>query len=197
MEQLEMLKIDRSLCSASAWSGGATTELLIGPEGATYAGRDFLWRLSSATVELEESTFTALPDYDRIIMTLEGEMDLSHNGGSWIHLKEFAPHSFDGADLTVSRGKVTDFNLMLKKGSCRGEVTVLEAGPGVVSDGTCCGESLFFYCHEGSLRVEEEVLGGGQALFIKRVLPTSRISYEAKPGSRAVLARIRVLSQKK
>ena len=47
------------------WSGGATTQLAIAPKGAVYADRDFLWRLSSATVELDESDFTPLPAYDR------------------------------------------------------------------------------------------------------------------------------------
>ena len=63
------------------WSGGLTTQLGIAPEGAVYSGRDFLWRLSSATVEDAESDFTALPDYERLISTLEGTIELSHNGG--------------------------------------------------------------------------------------------------------------------
>ena len=33
------------------WSGGLTTQLGIAPASAVYADRDFLWRLSSATVE--------------------------------------------------------------------------------------------------------------------------------------------------
>ena len=45
----------------SVWSDGTTTQLLIAPEGAHYAARDFLWRVSSATVELDESDFTPLP----------------------------------------------------------------------------------------------------------------------------------------
>lgn len=36
----------------TTWSGGTTTQLAIAPEGAVYADRDFLWRLSSAGVEL-------------------------------------------------------------------------------------------------------------------------------------------------
>ena len=46
----------------TSWSGGTTTQLTIAPAGAVYADRDFLWRVSSATVELDESDFTALPD---------------------------------------------------------------------------------------------------------------------------------------
>ena len=58
------------------WSGGLTTQLGIAPAGAVYADRDFLWRLSSATVEDAESDFTALPDYERLISTLEGTIEL-------------------------------------------------------------------------------------------------------------------------
>ena len=63
------------------WSGGLTTQLGIAPAGAVYADRDFLWRLSSATVEDAESDFTALPDYERLISTLECTIELNHNGG--------------------------------------------------------------------------------------------------------------------
>ena len=73
-------KIGRDACRVSSWSGGTTTEFSIAPENGNYQSRDFLWRLSSATVELEESTFTSLPDFDRIILTLEGEMDICHDG---------------------------------------------------------------------------------------------------------------------
>ena len=59
-----IIQKDKTNYSTSAWSGGATTEIRIMPEGSRYADREFLWRLSSATVEVEESTFTALPDYD-------------------------------------------------------------------------------------------------------------------------------------
>ena len=36
----------------SQWSGGTTTQLAIAPSGAQYGDRTFLWRLSSATVDL-------------------------------------------------------------------------------------------------------------------------------------------------
>ena len=40
----------------SQWSGGTTTQLAIAPSGAQYGDRAFLWRLSSATVDLEAKT---------------------------------------------------------------------------------------------------------------------------------------------
>ena len=72
------------------WSGGLTTQLGIAPASAVYADRDFLWRLSSATVEDAESDFTALPDYERLISTLEGAIELNHNGGEKLKKQFFS-----------------------------------------------------------------------------------------------------------
>ena len=94
------------------WSGGLTTQLGIAPAGAVYADRDFLWRLSSATVEDTESDFTALPDYERLISTLEGTIELNHNGGEKLTLNPYEVHRFDGGDDTHSWGCCRDFNLL-------------------------------------------------------------------------------------
>ena len=59
------------------WTGGQTKELAIYPPKSKYLDRNFIWRLSSATVETEESDFSKLPDYDRVLMVLEGEVVLS------------------------------------------------------------------------------------------------------------------------
>ena len=123
--------------TTTRWSGGATTELLIRPRGAVYAQRAFLCRVSSATVELLESTFTALPDYDRLIATLDGEIDLVHDGGSPIHLRPYEVHAFDGGSETVSFGRCRDFNLMLRKGQATGSLRALTCdGPCPLSPGT-------------------------------------------------------------
>ncbi|NLL36968.1 MAG: HutD family protein [Fretibacterium sp.] len=94
------------------WAGGTTTQLAIWPEGADYASRRFDWRLSSARVELEESDFTPLPGFHRILMVLEGAIDLVHEGVRTVHLKAFDQDSFEGAWSTRSFGRCVDFNLM-------------------------------------------------------------------------------------
>ena len=66
---------------AARWSGGTTTQLAIEPEGAVYAEREFLWRLSSAGVEQDYSEFTQLPDYNRLLAPLQGQLELSIEGG--------------------------------------------------------------------------------------------------------------------
>ena len=68
---MKIQKISADMQAVSRWSGGTTTQLAISPANALYADREFLWRVSSAVVELPESDFTPLPDYDRILMILE------------------------------------------------------------------------------------------------------------------------------
>ena len=58
------------------WSGGTTTQLAIAPQESVYANRDFLWRFSSAKVILEHSDFTPLSDYNRLIATVKGGLDM-------------------------------------------------------------------------------------------------------------------------
>jgi len=98
------------------WSGGTTTQLYIYPEDALYEKRDFLFRISTATVDIEESFFTKLPGISRCIMPLEGEMELNHKGHYAVTLKKFETDSFEGDWETTSKGKVKDFNLMTNKG---------------------------------------------------------------------------------
>ena len=121
-----MKKLTETDYRISDWSGGKTIQIAIAPEDAVYADRSFLWRLSSATVALDESDFTSLPDYMRLIAPLRGKMELTHNGGDPVELAPYQVHEFDGADATHSRGRCTDFNLMLRKGVCGGSVTALK-----------------------------------------------------------------------
>ncbi len=140
-----MLKITKILpeeMRTSAWSGGTTTEIAIFPAGAEYARRDFLFRISTAMVELDESDFTSLPDYDRIIASVEGTMELTHRAEDGGETAAIEPrktvHRFDGGVPTHCVGRARDLNLMLRKGGAegdmrftdRGELCSLALGPG-------------------------------------------------------------------
>lgn len=124
----------------STWSGGRTTEIYIYPEGSCYADRDFIFRVSTAEVELEESDFTHLPDFFRVIASISGRMELSHagkacgtqkasDGRCCARLEPFkAVYHFDGADETHCIGKARDLNLMLRKGRAEGGFEFLKKG---------------------------------------------------------------------
>lgn len=98
----------------SDWSGGRTTELYIYPEDGSYAKREFLIRVSSATVELEESQFTKLEGIKRKLMILKGNMKLVHKDKKEVEMNQYDVDSFMGDWDTTSYGKVVDFNLMVK-----------------------------------------------------------------------------------
>ncbi len=110
----------------SKWSGGNTRQLAIYPESSNYLDRDFLWRLSSADSDLEESSFTKLPDFDRILMVLDGEVVLAHGQERSVSLKQFEQDAFDGAIKTKCFGSLKkDYNLIMRKG-CKGRMELVE-----------------------------------------------------------------------
>jgi environmental stress-induced protein Ves len=108
--------IRKNVQKTTAWSGGTTTELWIFPDDADYSKLNFDCRISTAVVEVEESTFTDLSGYMRYLMILDGELALQHDDAPEIKLKPFDVDIFDGASKTVAKGKVRDFNVMLKEG---------------------------------------------------------------------------------
>lgn len=101
----------------SNWTGGKTKQLAIFPEDGSYLERNFLWRLSTATCGQEESDFSVLPDFDRVLMVLEGNVVLAHQDVRAVRLGELEQDRFDGAYHTKSFGKITDYNLMVAKGN--------------------------------------------------------------------------------
>ena len=110
----------------SKWSGGNTYELAIYPEKADYLDRDFLWRLSSADSDKEESSFTKLPDYDRILMVLDGSVVLAHGEERTASLGAWESDAFDGAIKTKCFGQLKkDYNLIYRKGT-RGRMELIE-----------------------------------------------------------------------
>lgn len=109
------------------WSGGTTTELYIYPEGASYAAKNFDFRLSSAVVQCEKSEFTPLPSVYRYLMILDGEISVSHENQHTVKLKKFDVDEFWGDWHTVSIGKARDFNLMCQN-NLRGNLAGYEFG---------------------------------------------------------------------
>lgn len=113
---IELIKASELI--TNKWSGGTTTQLAIYPKEATYQDLNFLFRLSTATIEAEKSTFTKLPSISRKIMILDGEIKIEHQNQYSKILKKFEQDSFKGDWNTKSFGKATDFNLMTIGNTC-------------------------------------------------------------------------------
>lgn len=109
----------KATLTTSRWTGGTTTELALFPAGASYQERNFDFRISSATVETEQSEFTDLSGYNRILMVLDGQLEMRHEIGTeqcCVQLSELQQSHFDGAWKTTGFGKVTDFNVIFRYG---------------------------------------------------------------------------------
>lgn len=181
----------------TSWSGGTTTQLAIAPEGAVYADRDFLWRFSSAGVELEHSDFTPLPDYHRLIATLKGGLDMKVGEGERFSLVPYQVYSFDGGVPVESWGRCTDFNLMLRKGQCEGILQALDLEAGAAVSWTApvaapqnfSGRTLAIYCGEGEAVLPEEgrTVQEGQFLLCREA-EDRPIRLESAQGARLMTA---------
>lgn len=118
---MQFQKISQNTYLLNKWTHGETTELFIYPEDGDYAQREFLWRVSSATVASESSDFTVLFGVKRWIMPYDSTLHLTHTNNSKplysITLKPYEAHCFKGDWNTASVGKTRDFNLMLKEGA--------------------------------------------------------------------------------
>lgn len=143
----------------STWAGGKTWELIIEPEGSSYSKGMFDLRVSSASVELDQSTFSKLEGFERIIIPLTGELTLWHSemeepDGSAINLKPYDLYHFSGGGITKSRGKVQDFNVFYRPG-LEPLVKVVRLGEGLVLDKKT---SIVFSWEPSDLVLEEQVL---------------------------------------
>lgn len=157
------------------WSGGTIEELFIYPENAKYENRDFIFVISTATVDIEESNFTILKNYNRIIMTLDNTLVLTHNDKEKITLSKYEPHVFYGGDKTQSYGKVNDYNFIMNREICYGDVCGMSIASGSViyprkSNDLCEKKLEVIYCAEGkfTFKIEDakHIINQGETLII-------------------------------
>ncbi|MEO9534049.1 MAG: HutD family protein [Crocinitomicaceae bacterium] len=163
-----MIHLIKSNFEIKDWSGGTTTELFIYPEGAEYADLNFHFRLSTATVEVEESTFTSLPGVNRTLMVLYGQMDLIHEAQHKTSLLPFEQDEFKGDWITHSAGKCVDFNLMCR-GKTSGELTGFALKKNQYRILDCDGDIQFLYIVNGSIELNRKTYFTNGLVRIKKL----------------------------
>ena len=97
---------------ASEWDGGKTYEYFIYPPESNYSERNFLFRISSASIDKVPSQFTRFENYQRYLVMLDNSLELVRNGNT----ERYEKHelfTFDSNDAIVSSSLGTDFNLMV------------------------------------------------------------------------------------
>jgi environmental stress-induced protein Ves len=171
-----------------AWANGTSTELFIFPENGDFLTRNFLFRISTATVEAETSTFSFFEGIERTLMILEGNLVLEHVGRYSKELKTFDQDSFSGEWDTKSIGKVKDFNLMCKKGAS-GSVQHYPFSSNESNQLELKGAMSFIYVQSGVFACRGEVLSAGDTLQIQKVVE-NEIEIKAKEGGDLVFVEV-------
>lgn len=161
------------------WASGTSTEIFIFPADASFASRNFLFRISTATVEADESVFTHFAGITRHLMILQGELELIHEGRYTKHLKPFDQDTFSGEWRTRSKGRVTDFNLMLKQ-RATGSLTAHHIEHGKTLSLTASGDYYFIYVASGEGNYENnEIVNTGDLLHIPAGTQINLLAYES------------------
>lgn len=104
--------ISKDSIKPSVWDGGKTFEYLIYPKDSIYAERNFLFRISSASITKTPSHFTRFLGFKRYLVMLDNVLEIDRN-----NKKEFYTESdifkFPSNDEIVSYSLGNDFNLMV------------------------------------------------------------------------------------
>ena len=143
--------VEQSDWKVSKWSGGTTSELYISPANSSFKLGDYKLRLSIASVEVEESTFTPLPGVSRTLTVLTGILKLEHKNQHSAILKPYEQDSFLGEWTTRSRGKVKDFNVMTK-GSTKSTVVCIQSS----KNNLAIPANGILFITEGSINIAEK-----------------------------------------
>jgi Uncharacterized protein conserved in bacteria len=171
------------------WASGTSTEIFIHPSDGSFAERNFLFRISTATVEAEESTFTFFEGITRHLMILKGELELIHEGRYTKHLKTYDQDRFSGEWDTRSKGKVTDFNLMLKEGAT-GSLKHQHIEQGSSASFTAATGHYFIYLASGTADLSDsKTVKAGDLLWIGK---DEQINIQAKETCDVVVIEVQV-----
>jgi environmental stress-induced protein Ves len=106
--------VTKKSSKASIWSGGLTYEYMIYPKSANYTDRDFVFRISSATIEQVPSEFTKFMGYHRYLVMLDNCLDIELNKEKKVYEK-YEIMEFNSDDEVNSYTNGMDFNWMVSE----------------------------------------------------------------------------------
>ncbi|WP_062059296.1 HutD family protein [Aquimarina longa] len=191
---MEINSITSSQFKINTWSGGKTTQFYIYPPTATYQKLNFDFRLSMATVAIENSIFTTLPNISRTLMVLEGNITLNHENKYSKQLGKFDKDEFEGGWKTSCIGKCTDFNLMTS-GDTKGTLAAINIKQNKNTQHPIHSkwDWIFMYIYSGKIEIDINTktysLNQGDLLVINKPENTN-ISINASENSILIVSEI-------
>ena len=173
------------------WSGGSTRQLAIYPLHSELSKRDFIFRISTATVEVESSVFSKFDGFKRILMILEGELEIYHQDHHSKHLHRFDTDHFEGSWETRAEGKVVDFNVIYSDKVKHAGVKKYELSIGSKQIFKCNdNDFIAFYILSGYGEVENNPFSEKDFLLIKCDSGKNKVQLEAHDNCIFILINI-------
>lgn len=111
---LKISQLHKDTITPTNWSGGKTYEYFIYPKDSQYNQRNFLVRISSATIEDTPSVFTKFDYYQRYLVMLTNDLKVNINQQDKLYPKGEL-FKFQSSDEVLSYSQGDDFNLMLSQ----------------------------------------------------------------------------------
>ncbi|UUV21514.1 HutD family protein [Paenimyroides aestuarii] len=111
---MKITKVSKNALNPTIWDGGETFEYFIYPENALYVNRNFLFRISVATITKAPSIFTRFENYQRFLLMLNGDLHVYQNGTEAFYNPNTI-FKFDSNDTIQSFSEGADFNFMVHK----------------------------------------------------------------------------------
>lgn len=130
---MKYIKISKQHISPSIWDGGKTYEYFIYPPDKTYANRDFLFRISGASIEKKPSVFTRFENFQRFLVMLDNDLNISRNNNAE-HYSQQDVFVFDSNDEIISQSLGNDFNVMVSKSITFSKVEILTETNNSIAD---------------------------------------------------------------
>lgn len=144
--------IHKSTLKPAVWDGGETFEYFIFPENSVYSQRNFLFRISSASIHKIPSDFTRFNAYKRFLVMLDNPLKINRNGKDENYRKNEV-FTFNSSDKIISYSTGNDFNLMVSEEINFSEVKITNALSEIHHDFVCC-----FALENCSIRFNEKEL---------------------------------------
>lgn len=148
-----------------SWASGTSTELFVFPAHGNFQTRDFDFRISTATVEAEETYFSDFSGLTRILLVLKGNLTLIHEDRYTKELNPFDQDRFDGAWKTRSKGKVQDFNVMFKE-NYDAEVNHFSLSVNDIREINLDSKLHFYFVFSGKFNLNGQLVNAGDLIEI-------------------------------
>jgi environmental stress-induced protein Ves len=185
---MKIIHIKKEETKPMAWASGTTTELFIYPSTGNFLTRDFLFRISTATVEAEETTFSDFSGLTRILMPLQGKLTLIHEGRYTKSMVPFEQDTFDGGWSTKSKGKVRDFNVMFKA-PANSKLQVFSMDKFQKEERKFTSSFVVFYSNRGAFECNDFLLNNGDLLIFEEVID-SKINLTCKESGELLIIEV-------